>query len=51
MSLKFTGELCVMTIMKNDARFEEELTCQFKIGVRNLTNFDRSTRKTPKITL
>ena len=25
MSLKFTGELCVMTI-KNDAKFEKELT-------------------------
>ena len=32
----FTGELCVMT-MKNDAKFEEELTCQFKIDVRDLT--------------
>ena len=30
MSLTFTGELRVMT-MKNDAKFEEELTCQFKI--------------------
>ena len=29
MSLKFTGELYVMT-MKNDVKFEEELTCQFK---------------------
>ena len=44
MSLKFTGELCVMT-MKNDAKFEEELTCQFKIDMRDLTNFDPSTRK------
>ena len=44
MSLKFTGELCVMT-MKNDAKFKEELTCQFKIDMRNLTNFDPSTRK------
>ena len=50
MSLKFTGELRVMT-MKNDARFEEELTCQFKIDMRNLINFDLSTRKTQKITL
>ena len=50
MSLKFTGELCVMT-MKNDARFEEELTCQFKIDMRNLINFDPSTRKTQKTTL
>ena len=44
MSLKFTEELCVMT-MKNDAKFEEELTCQFKIDMRNLTNFDPSTQK------
>ena len=44
MSLKFTGELCFM-IKKNDAKIEEELTCQFKIDIRNLTNFDPSTRK------
>ena len=31
--------------MKNDAKFEEESTCQFKIDMRNLTNFDPSTRK------
>ena len=47
MSLKFTGELCVNT-MKNDAKFEEELTCQFKIDMKNLTNFDPSTRKSKK---
>ena len=29
--------------MKNEAKFEEELTCQFKIDMRNLTNFDPST--------
>ena len=29
MSLQFTRELCVM-IMKNDAKIEEQLTCQFK---------------------
>ena len=50
MSLKFTGELCVMT-MKNDAKIEEEITCQFKIDMRNLTNFDQSTRKSQKIAL
>ena len=32
-------------IMKNDAKFEEDLTCQFKIDFRNLTNFDPSTQK------
>ena len=37
--------------MKNDAKFEEELTCQFKIDMRNLTNFDASTRKSKKSVL
>ena len=41
MSLKSTEELCVIT-MKNDAKFEEELTCQFKIDMTNLMNFDPS---------
>ena len=50
MSLKFTEELCVMT-MKNDTKIEEELTCHFKIDMRNLTNFDPSTRKSPKFAL
>ena len=50
MSLKITGELCVMT-MKNDAKFEEELTCHFKIDMRNLTNFDPSTQKSQKFAL
>ena len=49
-SLKFTEELCVMT-MKNNAKFEEELTCHFKTDMRNLTNFDSSTRKSKKIAL
>ena len=50
MSLKFTGELCVMR-MKNDAKFEEELTCQFKTDMKNLTIFDSSTRKSLKFAL
>ena len=50
MSLKYIGELCVMT-MKNDAKIEEELTCQFKIDLRNLTNFDPSTQKSQKFAL
>ena len=37
--------------MKNDAKFEEELTCQFKIDMRNLMNFDLSTRKSQKFAL
>ena len=42
MSLKPTEELCVMK-RKNDAKFEEEWTCHFKIDMRNLMNFDPST--------
>ena len=38
MSLKFTEEVCVMT-MKN---YEEKLTCRFKIDMRNLTNLTRA---------
>ena len=37
--------------MKNGAKFEEELTCQFKIDMGNLTNFDLSTRKSQKFVL
>ena len=50
MSLKFTGQLCVMT-MKNDAKSEEELSYQFKVDMRNLTNFDPSTRKSQRFAL
>ena len=50
MSLKFTEEFCVM-ILQNDAKFEEELTCRLKIYMRNLTNFDWSTRKSQKCSL
>ena len=34
--------------MKNDAKFEEELACCFKIDIRKFTNFDPSTRKSKK---
>ena len=50
MSLKFTEELCVMAI-KNDAKFEQELTCRFKIDMKNLTNLDPSTEKSQKSAL
>ena len=50
MSLKLTGELSVMA-MKNDIKFEEELTCQFKIDTGDLMNFDQSTQKTQKFAL
>ena len=36
-----------MTMM-NEAELEEELTCRFKIDIRNLTNFDPSTQKHSK---
>ena len=44
MSLTFTGDLCVMT-MKNDVKFEQKLTGQFKTDMRNLTIFDSITQK------
>ena len=34
--LKITVELCVMTL-KNDKKYEVELTCRIKIDIRNLT--------------
>ena len=37
--------------LKNDEKFEEELTCRFKIDLRNLMNFDSRTRKSRKFTL
>ena len=37
--------------MKNDTKCEEELTCEFKIDMINLTNFDPSTQKSQKFTL
>ena len=48
MSLKFTEELCVMT-MQNDAKFEEELTCHFKTDIWNLTNFDQALENLKKM--
>ena len=42
MSLKFTGELCVM---------KEEWTSQFKIDIINLMKFDLSTQKSQKFAL
>ena len=34
--------------LKRDTKFGEESTRRFKIGIRNLTNFDPSTRKSQK---
>ena len=50
MTLKFAEKLCFMT-MKNNAKFEEELTCHFKTDMRNLINFDSSTWKSKKLAL
>ena len=50
MSLKFIGECCVLT-MKNDTKFEDELTCQFKIDMKNLANFDQTAKKSQKFAL
>ena len=36
---------------KRFAKFVEELTCRFKVEVRNLTNFDLSTQKSQKFSL
>ena len=43
----FTEVLQVMAL-KNDEKSEEKLTCCFKIDMRNLTNSDSRTRKSPK---
>ena len=37
--------------LKNDEKSEEELTCRFKIDIRNMKNFDLSTQKNKKFTL
>ena len=37
--------------LESDAKFEKELTCQFKTDMRNLTNVDPSTRKSQKLAL
>ena len=44
----YRGVLCHM---KNDTQFEEEFTCQFKIDMRNQTNFDPSTQKSQNFAL
>ena len=50
MSLKLRVELCVMT-MKNNAKFEKELTFQLKIDKRSLRSFDLSTQKSQTFVL
>ena len=43
-SYDISEKLCVM-ILKDDAKFEEKLTCGLKNGTRNLVNFHESSRK------
>ena len=47
MSLKFTEVLCVMT-MNDDTIIEEEITCRFKIDMRDFAKIDLSTQKFKK---
>ena len=37
--------------LKRGAKFGEEWSCRFKIGVRNLINFDLRTQKSQKFSL
>ena len=37
--------------LRNDEKSEEELTCHFEIGMRNLTNFDSRAGNSQKFTL
>ena len=37
--------------MKNDAKFDEELTCRFKIDMVNLINMTRALESLKKISL
>ena len=48
--LEFTQQLCVMKMKKN-AKIEENLTCQFKIDIRNLANPELGTQKSQKFAL
>ena len=47
---KSNGELYIMT-MKNDAKFEQELTSQFKVEIKNLTNVNPSNQNFQKFAL
>ena len=37
--------------MKNDSKVEEELTCQLKIDMKNLSNFHQSSQESQKFAL
>ena len=44
-------ERVIVITLKNDEKFEEEWTFHFKTDMRNLKNFDSTTRKSEKIAL
>ena len=37
--------------LKRDTKFGEESSCRFKIGIRNLTHFDRNTQKPQRFSI
>ena len=45
----YRGDMCMT--LKNDEKSKEELTCRFKIDIKNLTNFDTRTQNSQKLTL
>ena len=47
---KSTEELSFMKL-KRDTKFGEESTCRFKIGIRNLTNFDLRAQKSQRFSV
>ena len=49
MTLKFTGSYRSVMTGTNDAKFEKELSCQFKTDMRNLICFHPNIKKSPKI--
>ena len=48
MNIKYSGELCVMT-MNNDTKFVEEMNCHFKTDMRNLTNLTETLKSLKKL--
>ena len=40
-----------MTMKSDDTKFGKESTCQFKIDMKNLTNFEPSIQKSQKLAL
>ena len=49
--LKIYRRVIYVVTIKNDAKFEKELTCLLKTELRNLTNFEPSTEKSQKFAL